>query len=146
LRKNEICGFRQVSEHKDEIELTLYYNEAIPKTGRMLFQALFERFLEHWDAKIICYEVVICSNPDCKERQEHSSVKKRMERQRHEIFCSNCGAEIKIPETTELTPDTITTELTEVTSMNVENEKKVVLRRNQFETGLFRVKAILLTL
>lgn len=135
LKENEICGFRQISEHEGEIELTLYYNEVTPPSGRLLFQGLFETFLQHREVKITCFEVVIC--PDCEERQERASVMKRIERGLKDIFCSNCGAEIKIPETTELTP------VTGVDRETLIREEDVVSRRTQFESALVRVKAIL---
>ena len=135
LKKNEICGFRQISEHEGEIELTLYYNETTPQNGRMLFQGLFETFLQHREVKITRFEVVIC--PDCSEQQERTSVMKRIARGRQDIFCSNCGSEIKIPGTTELT--SVPSEDRETLS----REESIVSRRTQFGAALVRVKAIL---
>ncbi len=135
LQENEVCGFRQKSEHEGEIELTLYYNEATPHNGRMLFQGLFETFLQHRDVAITRFEVVQCSN--CDERQERAAVMKRIEKGQKVIFCNNCGNETAIPRTKELTP------VPGVDRETIVREEGVVKRRTQFEAALVRVKAIL---
>ncbi len=135
LQENQICGFRQLSEHEGEIELTLYYNKTTPSTGRRLFQGLFETFLEHREVKITRFEAVIC--PKCKERQERASVISQIGKKCNFIHCSNDGIKIDIPETTELTP------VVGVDPKTLFREKAIVSRRTQFETGLVRVKAIL---
>ncbi len=135
LREDEVCGFRQISEHEGEIEITLYYNDRTPPNGRLLFQGLFETFLLHRDINIIRYESVIC--PECKERQERASVMNQIKKGRKIIHCSNCGLKINIPETTELTP------IDGVDRKTISYEQNVVKRRTDFETALIRIKGIL---
>ncbi len=135
LEKNKICGFRQISEHEGEIELTLYYNEATPSGGRLLFQGLFETFLLHREVKVTRYEAVIC--PNCKERQQRSSVMAQIEKERNFMFCSSCGHKITIPATTELTP------IVGIDKETIRREETHVARRTQFETNLVRIKSIL---
>lgn len=135
LKENQVCGFRQSSEHEGEIELTLYYNKLVPSGGRMLFQGLFETFLLHRDIQITRFGVVQC--PKCKERQERVAVMKRIEKGQKEIFCSNCGQETAIPETTTLTP--IAGENREI----IAHEQVRVTQRTKYEAALVRIKAIL---
>jgi hypothetical protein len=135
LDENEVCGFRQISEHEGEIELTLYYDEATPPSGRTLFRGLFETFLQHRDVKITRFEAVVC--PECKERQERASVMKQIERKRSFVHCRSCGQRIDIPETTELTP------AVGIDRETLSREESIVSKRTQFESALVRVKAII---
>jgi len=135
LKENQICGFRQSSEHEGEIELTLYYSKVMPNHGRLLFQGLFESFLLHRDINITRYEVVQC--PKCKERQERAAVKKRLENKHKNIFCSNCGQEISILDTAAWTP------VMSESSSVITSEKARVSKRTKYETALVRIKAIL---
>ncbi|MBC7777583.1 MAG: TIR domain-containing protein [Phycisphaerae bacterium] len=135
LKENQVCGFRQSSEHEGEIELTLYYNKTIPAHGRLLFQGLFETFLLHRELQITRFEVVQC--PKCKERQERAAVMKRIENKHKNIFCSNCGHQIQIPETTALTP------LAGVDRDTIAQEEARVSQRTKYEAALVRIKAIL---
>ncbi|MCB9316264.1 MAG: TIR domain-containing protein [Lewinellaceae bacterium] len=135
LKSKQVCGFRQLEEHEGEIELTLYYNKTMPGPGRLLFQGLFETFLQHRDVHITRYEVVTC--PSCQELQERASVIKQLDRGRHSIFCSSCGTETPIPATTELTT------VTGVDREVISREQETVSRRTQFEAAMVRIKAIL---
>jgi len=135
LQENQICGFRQISEHEGEIELSLYYNDTTPSNGRMLFQGLFETFLQHRDVTITRFEIVVC--PDCKERQEHASVTRQIAKGRVFVCCANCGDKIDIPETTQLTA------VAETDREIISSERDVVGRRTSFEASLVRIKAIL---
>ena len=137
LKADQICGFRQLSEHEGEIELTLYYNQNTPQPGRMLFQGLFETFLLHRDVEVTRYEVVLCPNPECQEQQERAAVMKRIEKGKSEIFCSNCGMKIPIPETKALNP------AAHLDRDTLAREEASVARRTQFEAALVRIKAIL---
>ncbi|MCB9332972.1 MAG: TIR domain-containing protein [Lewinellaceae bacterium] len=135
LKAKQVCGFRQLEEHEGEIELTLYYNKTMPGPGRLLFQGLFETFLQHRDVHITRYEVVTC--PSCQELQERASVIKQLDRGRQSIFCSSCGTETPIPATTELTT------VTGVDREVISREQETVSRRTQFEAAMVRIKAIL---
>lgn len=135
LKENQVCGFRQSSEHEGEIELSLYYSKVMPHHGRLLFQGLFESFLLHRDINVTRYEVVQC--PKCKERQERAAVKKRLENKHKNIFCSNCGQEISILDTAAWTP------VMSESSSIITDEKARVSKRTKYEAALVRIKVIL---
>ncbi len=135
LGKDQICGFRQISEHEGEIEITLYYNKKTPDPGRRLFQGLFETFLQTKDVIITRYSAVVC--PNCGEIHERASVMNRIEKKEYEIFCSACGEKTTIPKPIDLTLSS------DVDRSIVKKEERIVKQRTIFETTLVSVKSIL---
>ena len=136
LGDGQVCGFRQITEHEGEIDLILYYGESTPEHVRLIFQGLFEGFLQQRPGiKITRFSPVVCSN--CRELQERGAVLKQIANQRKFIFCANCGEKIHIPASVELTP------VAGVDRELVREEQAVADRRTKFEAALVRIKAIL---
>ena len=95
IAKKQICGFRQATEGEGEIELVLYYSEAVPAKKRELFQATFERFLRRLQVDVKRIPVVDCTK--CGRRQPRSTVIENIEGNESSFFCSKCGTELKTP-------------------------------------------------
>ncbi|NQZ11777.1 MAG: toll/interleukin-1 receptor domain-containing protein [Algicola sp.] len=135
LKADEVCGFRQLSAQPGEIELTLYYSDSTPPHGRMIFQGLFESFLQHRNVQITRLESVRCLG--CGELQERASVMKLIDKGRDCIHCIDCGEKVNLPKSTELTP------IAAEGQTLIADEKAVARRRTDYETALVRIKTIL---
>jgi small GTP-binding protein len=135
LGANEVCGFRQATEHEGEIELVLYYGTKTPEDVRLLFQGMFERFLRRREVSVVRYPPVVC--PQCDTRQQRAVVMEQIQRGRSSFFCPECGHEIPIPKI-----DVIIGLSGHARDM-IDQEQAVATRRTAFETALVRVKSIL---
>ena len=132
IAKKQICGFRQASEGEGEIELVLYYSEAVPAKKRELFQATFERFLRRLQVDVKRIPVVDCTK--CARRQPRSTVIENIEGKESSFFCSKCGTELKTPAAAkigETAPEYVAT---------LDEAVEVADRRTVFEEALVWVK------
>ena len=132
IAKKQICGFRQATEGEGEIELVLYYSEAVPAEARRLFQATFERFLRRLQVEVKRIPVVDCTK--CARRQPRGTVIENIEGNESSFFCSKCGTELKTPAAAKI--GETAPEYTETLDQAVE----VADRRTVFEEALVWVK------
>jgi WD40 repeat protein len=131
----ELCGFRQLQEHEGELELGLYFGAECPAETRILFQALFERFLKRRDVTIVSFPPVDC--PACSYRQARSEVVKRLRERKPFMYCGECGERIVLtrrPDEGRLTQDEHET---------VDREQVLAECRTSFESALVHVKSVL---
>jgi small GTP-binding protein len=130
-KDGNICGFRLVEDREGEIELILYYGNAMPQESRDDFQALFEQFLYQRDVEVISFPPVICPNG---HRQERATVVKRSQEGKKSIFCDECGAKTTLPGAREA-PIIGTS-----ASPWLQVEESIARLRSTYETHLVRVK------
>ena len=133
IAENQICGFRQASEGEGEIELVLYYSEAVPAETRRVFQATFERFLRRLQVEVKRIPVVDCEN--CGTRQPRNVIIRKIESPDSKFFCSDCGHRLPIPAAAEI--GETAPEYAEILAEAVE----VADRRTVFEGALVWVKS-----
>ena len=60
--RGQVCGFRLEAERAGELDFVLYFASATPAPVRMLFQSLFENFLNRRSLTVHRFEPVICKN------------------------------------------------------------------------------------
>ena len=132
IAKKQICGFRQATEGEGEIELVLYYSEAVTAKKRELFQATFERFLRRLQVEVKRIPVVDCES--CGTRQPRNVVIGKIETGAGKFFCSDCGNPLPIPLAAKI--GETAPEYTETLDEAVE----VADRRTVFEEALVWVK------
>ena len=128
----DVCGFRQIADREGEIELVLYYG-AKATGARLLFQGLFEQFLNGRDVTVTRFPPVAC--PKCKYRQERGEVVRRIREGRGFLFCGECGKKIALPKVGEQIA------LSQADRAQVTREQDRTRARTAFETALVRVKA-----
>ena len=75
MGEGEICGFRLIEDREGEIEVVLYYGDAMPSRGRSQFQELFEQFLYQRDVEVTRFPPVVCPNG---HRQKRATVIERV--------------------------------------------------------------------
>jgi small GTP-binding protein len=129
----DVCGFRQIADREGEIELVLYYG-AKTTGARLLFQGLFEQFLNGRDVTVTRFPPVAC--PKCKYRQERGEVVRRIREGRGFLFCGECGKKIVLPKAGEQIV------LSQADRAQVAHEQERTRARTTFETALVRVKAL----
>lgn len=93
LGENEICGFRMVERSEGEIELTLYYSEQMPASGRHLFQELFEQLIYEHDVQVTRFPPVICPNG---HRQKRDMLMEAVQEGLHSLYCMKCGKQVDL--------------------------------------------------
>jgi small GTP-binding protein len=91
----EICGFRLIEEREGEIELVLYYDDKMPRTGREKYQELFEQFLYQRDVEVTRFPPVICKNG---HQQKRATVIDRVREGKTFVFCDECGDKTLLPD------------------------------------------------
>jgi GTPase SAR1 family protein len=129
----EVCGFRQINEREGQVELELYYGSECAPDTRVLFQALFERFLRHRDVAVTRVPPVNCRK--CGYRQPREEVVKRLTSTKLFLHCGDCGTRIDLRDVVEL-------KISRSEQERVEWERAVTDSRTSFETVLVRVKGI----
>jgi hypothetical protein len=134
IATGEVCGFRQIEEREGEIELVLYYGNDTPEHARMLFQGLFETFLQRRDVKISKYSPVDCQK--CGYRQERGEVVRRMRVGRDFLFCNECGNKIPMVKSEEVS----TLSLSRQDRERLNQEQTLSRLRTSYESALVRVK------
>src|SRR6202030_1435238 len=89
-----VCGFPQTSGREGQMEVVHYYSRNVQESTRLLFQGLFESFLQIRRVAATRYQPVSC--PKCGYRQERVEVVKRLTDGQKFLFCSNCGKKITL--------------------------------------------------
>lgn len=88
------CGFRQTAEGNGEIELVLSYAPTAREDTRLLFRALFERFLRARRVQVSRLPAVICPGG---HRQQRTVVLDAIDRKLPHFFCNECGQKLITP-------------------------------------------------
>lgn len=132
---DQICGFRLADEREGQIDLVLYFGERAAFSTRQLFQGLFEKFLLTRSVDIQIFPPMQCTK--CGYMQPRSEVVKRQREAAKQMFCSNCGGRIALPERI------LTVSSGTAVAEAVEGERRVASRRTQFETSITGLKAYL---
>ena len=133
IAKKQICGFRQASEGEGEIELVLYYSDAVPAKKRELFLATFERFLRRLQVDVQRIPVVDCTK--CGRRQPRETVIENIEEKESSFFCSKCGTKLKTPAAAKIG------ETAPEYAETLDEAVEVADRRTVFEEALVWVKS-----
>ncbi|MCP4701058.1 MAG: GTP-binding protein [Gammaproteobacteria bacterium] len=131
MGEGEICGFRLIKEHEDELELVLYYSVTMPEYGRTLFQNLFEKFLYQREVEVTRFPPVICAE---NHRQERTTVVKRIREGKKFLFCEECGEKVILPKIEK--PHAFEAQ----DSRWIQREEALARLRSAYETHLARVK------
>lgn len=131
---NEVCGFRQITEHEGETELVLYFGSETPQDARILFRAMFERFLRGRDVKISSYAPIWCA--ECGRQQERVAVMNLIADGESQAFCNKCGTGFKLLAAEEISS------LPKSEDVRVDEERQIAEHRTEFQARLVRVKAI----
>jgi small GTP-binding protein len=95
MEPSQVCGFRSVEEREGELELVLYYGEALPPKGREKFQELFEQFLYQRDVDVTRFPPVTCPKH---HRIERATIVKRVREGKDFVFCDECGEKTFLPD------------------------------------------------
>lgn len=125
-----VCGFRQESEHDGELEFVLYFGTDVLKSGRKIFEGMFERFLARRNLNVFRYEPVICSNGHPLNR---AVVRDELRSHHSSAFCSRCGEKLSLPKADE------PIQLTQTERQKVEEQQWVAARRSSFEQAVFQL-------
>ncbi len=134
--ENEVCGFRQITEHEGETELVLYFGVDTPPDARQLFQSLFERFLRGREVKVTRYAPIICQNAKCARQQERVAMMNLIVEGEAQAFCNKCGTKFDLPAAEEIAS------LPRSDDPRVEEGSETARLRTWFQTSLSRVKSI----
>ena len=132
MGSGQICGFRLIEEREGEIELVLYYSEAMPDFGRRMFQGLFESFLYQHDVAVTPFPPITCAN---RHKQQRSTIISSLREGLQVIFCTKCGQEIRLPGIEK--PLTLGSRDVSL----VQREDAIARLRSTYETNLVRVKS-----
>ncbi len=127
----DVCGFRLVEDREGEIELILYYANAMEEHERNDFQSLFEQFLYQRDVEVTSFPPVVCPKG---HQQERATVVKRLREGKTFLHCEECGEKTDLPS---MEPRAIGIEA----SSWLQIEEAKVRLRNSYESHLLRVKA-----
>ncbi|HMN14170.1 MAG TPA: TIR domain-containing protein [Bellilinea sp.] len=130
-----LCGFKQVIDHDNELELILYYGLDAPEHLKLLFQGMIERLLKMKELKILRYKPLKCIK--CNEIQERASIMKQIQREKNTMHCIECGEKLTIPSVEEIT------KLTRHDRLQLEDGQATAKRRTEFESALVWVKGLL---
>ena len=128
----EVCGFRMIEEREGEIELVLYYDDKMPRTGREKYQELFEQFLYQRDVEVTRFPPVICKNG---HQQKRATVIDRVREGKTFVFCDECGDKTLLPDFEK--PQTIGIGA----SAWLQVEEAAARLRSAYEVHLTRVKS-----
>lgn len=127
-----ICGLKFLQEREGEIELVLYFSEAVPAYGRSMFQGLFESFLYQRDVTVTVFPPVACGNG---HKQDRTAVIGSLRDGMRTMFCFRCGDRITLPEIEG--PVAFGAEDTR----RVGRDQAAARLRSTYETHLVRVKS-----
>jgi hypothetical protein len=129
--RGQVCGFRLETERAGELDFVLYFATATPLPVRMLFQSLFENFLNRRNLTVHRFEPVTCKNGHVFDR---IVVKKRSSASADFAFCSECGEKTILPKADQ------PIQLTKKQAADVEADRRAADDRSRFEQVLFRLK------
>jgi WD40 repeat protein len=133
LGGGEICGFKLAAERQGELQFVLFYGLQVARSTRMLFQGLFERFLESREVTVTRYPPLECSN--CHYRQERAEVIRRTLEKRSFLFCSNCGERMVLLKADEEVV------LSAQERTKLDRERATANQRTKFESALRQLDA-----
>jgi hypothetical protein len=129
--RGQVCGFRLEAERAGELDFVLYFAAATPAPVRMLFQSLFENFLNRRNLTVHRFEPVVCKNGHVLDRVV---VRKRLAASEGFAFCSDCGEKTPLPNADK------PIQLTQNQAAAVEADRHAADERSRFEQVLFRLK------
>jgi small GTP-binding protein len=127
----QICGFRLEAERAGELDFMLYFGTNTSVPVRMLFQSLFENFLDRRNLTVHRYEPVECLN---KHRLNRAVVREQMTDGAEFTFCNKCGERIALPQADQ--PIFLTKKQAE----KVEANRRTADQRSRFEQVLYLLK------
>ena len=134
IEPGAVCGFRLVEENEGEIQLVLYFAKRVPPYERLLFEGLFEKFLQRPRLDVRKYPPVKCE--DCKKLLPRVLVVEYMSKAQESVFCPKCGNSVCITRlTTDLQPG-----LVQKLQFEERRETQLTRLKTVFETALVRVK------
>ncbi len=126
-----ICGFRLVEDREGEIELILYYGNAMPIEKRNNFRTLFEQFLYQREVEVLPFPPILCPNG---HQQERNTVVKRLRDGKDSVFCDECGSKTPLPNLN------LRKTIGIAASVWLVQEEAIARLRSLYETYLVRVK------
>jgi len=129
--RGQVCGFRLEAERAGELDFVLYFARDTPAPVRMLFQSLFENFLNRRNLTVHRFEPVACKNGHVLDRV---IVRKRSAAGEAFAFCSDCGEKTTLPKADQ------PIQLTKEQATDVEKDRRAADERSRFEQVLFRLK------
>lgn len=129
--RGQVCGFRLEAERAGELDFVLYFAKDTPAPVRMLFQSLFENFLNRRNLTVHRFEPVVCKNGHVLDRV---IVRKRSAAGEAFAFCSDCGEKTALPKADQ------PIQLTKQQAVAVDADRRAADERSRFEQVLFRLK------
>ncbi|MDB6118056.1 MAG: repeat-containing protein [Verrucomicrobiaceae bacterium] len=128
-----VCGFRQETARDGGLDLILYFCTNVESPVRMLFQGMFECFLQRRNLTVTRYEPVACGK--CGHALDRAVVRHRTREGKTFAFCNDCGEKLSLPQAQE------PIQLTHALQEKVEAQRLVAGRRTLFEQAVFRLQA-----
>jgi hypothetical protein len=129
--RGQVCGFRLEAERAGELDFVLYFAKDTPAPVRMLFQSLFENFLNRRNLTVHRFEPVVCKNAHVLDRV---IVRKRSAASESFAFCSDCGEKTALPKADQ------PIHLTKQQAVAVDADRRAADERSRFEQMLFQLK------
>jgi WD40 repeat protein len=129
--RGQVCGFRLEAERAGELDFVLYFAKETPAPVRMLFQSLFENFLNRRNLTVHRFLPVVCKNGHVLDRV---IVRKRSVAGEPFAFCSDCGEKTTLPKSDQ------PIQLTKQQAADVDADRRAADQRSRFEQVLFRLK------
>ena len=129
--RGQVCGFRLEAERAGELDFVLYFATTTPAPVRMLFQSLFENFLNRRNLTVHRFDPVVCKNGHVLDRvvvRKHSASGKDF------AFCSECGEKTTLPKADQ------PIQLTKQQAAEMDADRRAADERSRFEQALFRLK------
>lgn len=130
--KDHVCGFRVTGDRAGRLEFVLYFDLAMERDQRQLFESLFESFLKRAELDVLRYRPVICAKG---HRINRDVVREALAAERTDLFCNHCGQRVAI--------DAAEASLTRAAPAGAAfaDEQRTVDTRSRFEQVLFRLTA-----
>jgi hypothetical protein len=126
-----ICGFQLHPLGEGELGFSTYFDEAVPRPHRRLFEALFESFLVRRDLVTTRYERAQCVNG---HEISIADIRLRLEEAATDVYCVRCGDRVALV-------GIEGSHRSGASPPGVESERVAVSARGRFEHALFRLKA-----
>jgi small GTP-binding protein len=133
--RRQVCGFRLEAEREGELDFVLYFAADTPASVRMLFQSLFENFLNRRNLTVHRFEPVSCDKGHLLDRV---ILRKRLAAGANFAFCSECGEKTMLPKADQ------PIQLTKEQDSEVQADRSAADERSRFEQVLFRLKTYLI--
>ena len=131
MGRGQVCGFRLEAERAGELDFVLYFAKDTPVPVRMLFQSLFENFLNRRNLTVHRFEPVVCKNGHVLDRV---IVRKHLAAGKAFTFCDECGEKTAQPKADQ------PIQLTKKQADEVSADRRAADERSRFEQVLFRLK------